>query len=71
VAVLDQDHRFGRQHRPGWAMVGIVSHGTAIGGGHGVGLMTLLTAPVARFDFVPNAEARLDRLLPLPWEDTA
>jgi hypothetical protein len=68
VAVLDQDHRFGRQHRPGWAMVGIVSHGTAIGGGHGAGLMTLLTAPAARFDFVPSAGARLDRLLPLPWE---
>ena len=67
VAVRDQDHRYGRQHRPGWMMVGIVSHGRALGGGHGLGLMTLLTAPAARFDLVESADARLDRLLPLPF----
>ncbi|MDB5542020.1 MAG: hypothetical protein JWQ89_3747 [Devosia sp.] len=67
VAVLDQDHRYGRQHRPGWAMVGIVSHGTAIGGGHGLGLMTLMTAPASRFEFTVTDGARLDRLLQLPW----
>ncbi len=68
VAVMDQDHRFGRQHRPGWAMAGIVSHGTAVGGGHGLGLMTLLTRPAELFDFVMSDNACLSRLIPLQWE---
>jgi hypothetical protein len=68
VAVMDQDHRFGRQHRKGWAMVGIVSHGAAVGGGHGLGLMTLLTAPADRLAFDISDQAQLGRLLPLPWE---
>ena len=67
VAVMDQDHRFGRQHRQGWVMVGVVSHGTAIGGGHGLGLMTLLTAPAETLELVLSDDARLDRLLTLPW----
>ena len=67
VAVMDQDHRFGRQHRKGWAMVGIVSHGTAVGGGHGLGLMTLLTAPAERFVFEVSDRAQLANLLPMPW----
>lgn len=67
VAVMDQDHRFGRQHRPGWAMVGVVSHGAATGGGHGLGLTTLLTAPAGRFEFETSDQAQLARLLPLPW----
>ena len=68
VAVMDQDHRFGRQHRKGWTMVGIISHGTTIGGGHGLGLMTLLTAPSDRLTLDISGEAQLTRLLPLPWE---
>ncbi len=67
VAVMDQDHRFGRQHRKGWAMVGIVSHGTATGGGHGLGLMTLLTAPMDRLKFIISDKAQLANLLPMPW----
>jgi hypothetical protein len=68
VAVMDQDHRFGRQHRKGWAMVGIVSHGAAVGGGHGLGLTTLLTAPAERLRFTISDQAQLACLLPLPWE---
>lgn len=67
VAVMDQDHRFGRQHRKGWAMVGIISHGTSTAGGHGLGLMTLLTAPVDRLKFEISDTAQLASLLPLPW----
>ena len=67
VAVMDQDHRFGRRHRKGWAMVGIVSHGAAAGGGHGLGLMTLLTAPAERFAFEVSDKAQLANLLPMPW----
>ena len=68
VAVRDQDHRFGRQHRKGWSMVGVVSHGTTIGGGHGLGLMTLLSAPSECLKFEINEDAQIGRLLPLPWE---
>ena len=67
VAVLDQDHRYGRRYAPGWVAIGIVSHGTAAGGGHGYGLMTLLTAPADRLLLSPSAEIRFDRLLPGPW----
>jgi hypothetical protein len=67
VAVLDQDHRYNRRQAPGWVAVGIVSHGTAVGGGHGYGLMTLLTAPAKRLALVPSAEARFDRFVPGPW----
>ena len=68
VAVTDQDHRFGRQHRKGWSMVGIVSHGTTIAGGHGLGLMTLLSAPSDHLKFEISDAAQLGLLLPLPWE---
>jgi hypothetical protein len=67
VAVLDQDHRYGRRHRPGWAMIGTVSHGETVGGGHGFGLMTLLTAPRERFILAHNSGANLSTLMPLPW----
>lgn len=67
VAVMDQDHRFGRRHRKGWAMIGIVSHGAASGGGHGLGLMTLLTAPAGRLKLDLDPRANLARLLPMPW----
>lgn len=63
VAVEDQDHRFGRRHRPGWLMVGVISHGRTIAGGHGLGLMTLLTGPAERFRLVPSREANVARLM--------
>ena len=67
VAVLDQDHRYGRRYAPGWVAIGIISHGTAVAGGHGYGLMTLMTAPADRLLLSPSAEARFDRLLPGLW----
>ena len=69
VAVLDQDHRTTRTYRKGWAMVGVVSHGHTVGGGHGFGLMTLLTAPTDRFRFEVDAEANVSRALPLAGEE--
>ena len=50
IVVLDEhDHRFGRQRRPGWLAVGAVVHGSSLGGGHGLGMITLLSGPAARF----------------------
>jgi len=67
VAVLDQDHRHGRRHRRGWTMIGAISHGETVGGGHGFGLMTLLTAPSDRFELTQTKTANLATLLDLPW----
>jgi hypothetical protein len=64
VAVTDQDHRHGRRHCRGWTMIGVVSHGETVAGGHGYGLMTLLTAPSERFRLTVNEGANLARLLP-------
>ena len=50
VAMLDQDHRFGRGYRAGRVAVGVVAHGGAGGiPGHGVGVVTLLSGPAERF----------------------
>jgi hypothetical protein len=67
VAVLDQDHRYGRRHRRGWTMIGVISHGETVGGGHGFGLMTLLTAPSDRFALTQDSEANLASLHTVPW----
>jgi hypothetical protein len=57
VAVLDQDHRYSRRFAKGWVAVGVISHGEAGAGGHGHGLMTLLTAPIdrLRLELSPDA----------------
>lgn len=63
VAVRDQDHRFGRQYRKGWLCVGVIAHGVSVSGGHGFGLMTLLTAPADRLALEEAEDATLSRLL--------
>jgi Domain of unknown function (DUF4438) len=68
VALSDHDHRFGRQYRPDWVAIGVIAHGHSISGGHGFGFATLLSAPKSRLAVVQNPDARLDRLLDLPWQ---
>jgi hypothetical protein len=63
VAVRDQDHRFARSYRRGWVAVGVISHGSTIAGGHGLGLMTLLTAPASAIRLEPSPEANVARLM--------
>jgi len=63
VAVQDQDHRFGRQYRKDWLCVGVIAHGVSIAGGHGFGLMTLLTAPSDRIVLEEADDAALGRFL--------
>jgi hypothetical protein len=65
VALLDQDHRYARCHRAGWVAIGVICHGASVGGGHGFGMMTLLSAPADRLALQPSTEARLGRLLAL------
>jgi hypothetical protein len=67
VALLDHDHRHARRHAPGWIAIGVIAHGTSAGGGHGFGMATVLSGPADRLALMISPEARLDRLLPLPW----
>jgi hypothetical protein len=64
VAVLDQDHRFSRRFAEGWVAIGVISHGEAGAGGHGHGLMTLLTAPGERLRLELSSDACLGNLMP-------
>jgi hypothetical protein len=63
VAVLDQDHRFLRGPREGWLALGVIAHGQSIGGGHGLGLVTLVTGPSDRFILDQSPDASLASLL--------
>jgi hypothetical protein len=63
VALHDHDHRWGRQRRPGWVAIGVIAHGHSVGGGHGLGMTTLLTGPLARLAPEPAPDANLEQLL--------
>ena len=71
VALLDHDHRWGRQLRPGWVAIGIIAHGHSVGGGHGLGMISLMSGPVDRFALERAAEATLSRLISFPWSTGA
>jgi hypothetical protein len=69
VAVLDQDHRYGRQVREGWLVVGVIAHGHSVGGGHGLGMVSLVSGPAARFSLAESKAASLTTLVRFPWLD--
>jgi hypothetical protein len=66
VSMQDQDHRFGRSYRPGWTSVGVVVHALGPTPGHGVGVVTLLTAPAEHLRARPAPHSNLADLLELP-----
>lgn len=45
VALDEHDHRYGRQRRKGWVTIGAIVHGTSQGGGHGLGMISLISGP--------------------------
>lgn len=63
VALRDHDHRWGRQLRRGWVAIGVIAHGHSVGGGHGLGMTTLLSGPLERLALEPAPDANLERLL--------
>ena len=67
VAVLDQDHRFGRQVREGWLVIGAIAHGHSVGGGHGLGMVSLASGPAGRFALETSPDATLTSLVPFSW----
>lgn len=59
VALDDQDHRFGRGHRPGFTSIGVISTGHCRLFGHGPGPSTLLSGPSSAFDVRLDSAANL------------
>jgi len=59
VALADQDHRYGRGHRPGYLTIGVISTGQCLLFGRGPGPSTLLTGPSRAFQLVDDRDANL------------
>ena len=65
VGIRDVDHRFGRSFRRGWTAICLCIHGDSVMTGHGPGILTLITGPADRLDFVLDPAANIASLLGL------
>jgi hypothetical protein len=63
VAVLDHDNRYGRTYRKGSVTIGMVIHSDSPLGGHGPGMMTLMSATDNKLAPVINDKANVGALL--------
>jgi hypothetical protein len=63
VALRCQDHRTVRRRDPGWLACGVIAHGASVSGGHGLGMATLLTAPMSQVEVVIDPDATLSHLI--------
>jgi hypothetical protein len=63
VALLDQDHRFGRGHAEGWCTIGVISTGHCMAFGHGPGPSSIMSGPADAFELSLDAGANLGALL--------
>lgn len=66
VAILDQDHSYGRGYREGAVVIGLINHGDSAMTGHGPGVMTLLSCPTADIVPVLDPKANIANYLPFP-----
>jgi hypothetical protein len=63
VALVDQDHRYGRGHRAGWTTIGVISTGHCMAFGHGPGPSSILSGPTEAFDIHVDVDANLATFL--------
>ena len=63
VALMDQDHRFGRTYRQGWLAIGVISHSDCRRAGHGPGVTTVMTAESSLIEPVISRKANVGVLL--------
>src|SRR5439155_8370641 len=66
VAMLDQDHRFGRGYQGGMCAIGVVAHGIGVIPGHGTGVMTIMSGPAESIALERVATANIRDYLALP-----
>ncbi|MFO7877549.1 MAG: DUF4438 domain-containing protein [Desulfovermiculus sp.] len=63
VALLDQDHRFGRTYRQGAISIGVISHSDCKRAGHGPGVTTVMTADNSSIEPVISSRANIADIL--------
>jgi hypothetical protein len=59
VALVDQDHRYGRGYRRDFLTIGVISTGQCVLFGHGPGPSSLLSGPAGAFCLVDDPSANL------------
>ncbi|CAB5046641.1 unannotated protein [freshwater metagenome] len=59
VAMIDQDHSFGRGYREGWITIGVISTGSAALFGHGPGPSTIMSGPAEEFNLVIDESSNI------------
>ena len=59
IAMIDQDHSFGRGYREGWISIGIISTGSASLFGHGPGPSTIMSGPASAFNLIPDENSNI------------
>jgi hypothetical protein len=62
VAMVDQDHRFGRAYRPGFTSIGVLSTGSCLLFGHGPGPSTIMSGPTDAFNIIVDDRANIAAL---------
>jgi hypothetical protein len=63
VALIDQDHTYGRSFKTGAISVGVVVHSCCVQAGHGPGITTLFTSASGAIEPVIDPEANLAKIL--------
>lgn len=67
VALVDQDHRYGRGYRGGFTTIGVISTGSAALFGHGPGPSSVMSGPSEAFDVVLDGGANLAAFAARDW----
>ncbi len=63
VAITGADNRFGRSRLEGFISIGVVVHSDSMVAGHGPGVVSLLSAPAARFRLEVTSDANIANTL--------
>lgn len=71
VALVDQDHRYGRGYRPGFTTIGVISTGSCQLFGHGPGPSSIMSGPAEAFHVVIDPDANIGGLGTTIFEEQA
>lgn len=63
VVIPDADHRYGRTYRKGAVTIALCIHGDSVMIGHGPGILTLMTCPETRIEWVIDPQANIANYL--------